>query len=32
MTGAKSVPVLVVDGRPIEGSEEINQVLVGKFM
>jgi hypothetical protein len=32
IAGAKSVPVLVVDGKPIKGSEEINQFLVGKFM
>jgi glutaredoxin len=32
LTGAKSVPVLVIDGKPIKGSEEINQFLVGKFM
>ena len=32
LTGAKTVPVLIVDGKPIKGSEEINQFLVGKFM
>jgi len=32
LTGAKTVPVLVVDGQLIKGSEEINQFLVGKFM
>ena len=32
LTGAKSVPVLVIDGKPVKGSEEINQFLVGKFM
>jgi len=32
LTGAKSVPVLVIDGKLIKGSEEINQFLVGKFM
>jgi glutaredoxin-related protein len=32
LTGAKTVPVLVVDGKPIKGSEEINQFLVGKFL
>ena len=32
LCGAKMVPVLVVDGKPIRGSEEINQFLVGKFM
>ncbi|MBM4261087.1 MAG: hypothetical protein FJ143_09350 [Deltaproteobacteria bacterium] len=31
-TGAKTVPVLVVDGKPIKGSEAINQFLVGKFL
>ena len=32
LCGSKTVPVLVVDGKPIKGSEEINQFLVGKFM
>ena len=32
LTGAKTVPVLVIDGKPIKGSEEINQFLVGKFL
>jgi len=32
LTGAKTVPVLVVDGKPLRGSEEINQFLVGKFL
>jgi hypothetical protein len=32
LTGAKTVPVLVVDGKPLLGSEEINQFLVGKFL
>ncbi|MGE5219736.1 MAG: glutaredoxin family protein [Chloroflexota bacterium] len=32
ITGAKTVPVLVVDGKPLRGSEEINQFLVGKFL
>ena len=32
LTGAKTVPVLVVDGKPIKGSEEISQFLVGKFL
>jgi glutaredoxin-related protein len=32
LTGAKSVPVLVIDGKPLKGSDEINQFLVGKFM
>ena len=32
LTGAKTVPVLMIDGKPLKGSEEINQYLVGKFM
>jgi glutaredoxin len=32
LTGAKTVPVLVIDGRPLGGSEEINRYLVGKFL
>lgn len=32
LCGAKTVPVLVVDGQPIFGSEKINQFLVGKFL
>jgi len=32
LCGAKTVPVLVVDGKPIRGSEEINQYLVGRFL
>lgn len=32
LCGSKTVPVLVVDGKPIKGSEEINQFLVGKFL
>jgi glutaredoxin-related protein len=32
LTGAKTVPVLVIDGQLIKGSEEINQFLVGKFL
>jgi len=32
LCGAKTVPVLMVDGRPVRGSEEINQFLVGKFL
>ena len=32
LTGAKTVPVLVIDGKALKGSEEINQYLVGKFM
>ena len=31
LTGAMTVPVLVVDGKTLKGSEEINQFLVGKF-
>jgi glutaredoxin-related protein len=32
LTGAKTVPVLVVDGKPLKGSEAISQFLVGKFL
>ena len=32
LTGGKTVPVLVIDGRPLRGSEEISQFLVGKFL
>ncbi|HYY24516.1 MAG TPA: glutaredoxin domain-containing protein [Candidatus Udaeobacter sp.] len=32
LTGAKTVPVLVMDGKPMSGSEQINQFLVGKFL
>ena len=32
LTGGKTVPVLVVDGKPLPGSEQISQYLVGKFM
>ena len=32
LTGAKTVPVLVAEGKLIKGSEEINQFLVGKFL
>ncbi len=32
LTGAKTVPVLVIDGKPLKGSEEIIQFLVGRFM
>jgi glutaredoxin-related protein len=32
LTGAKTVPVLVIGGKPLKGSEEINQFLVGKFL
>jgi len=29
---SKTVPVLVIDGKPLCGYEEINQFLVGKFL
>jgi glutathione S-transferase len=32
LAGAKTVPVLVVDGKPLPGSEEINRYLVQKFL
>ena len=32
LTGTKTVPVLVIDGKPLKGSEEINQFLVEKFL
>ena len=32
LAGAKTVPVLVIDGKPMRGSEEISQYLVGKFL
>jgi hypothetical protein len=32
LTGAKTVPVLVSDGKPMRGSEEISRYLVGKFI
>jgi glutaredoxin-related protein len=32
LCGAKTVPVLVIDGEPLRGSEEINQFLVDKFL
>ncbi len=32
LTGAKTVPVLVVDGKPVSGSEEISQFLMQKFL
>ena len=32
LSGAKTVPVLVIDGQPLRGSEEISQYLVGKFL
>ncbi|MGZ8425636.1 MAG: glutaredoxin family protein [Candidatus Binatia bacterium] len=28
---AKTVPVLVIDGKPLQGSEEISRFLVGQF-
>jgi glutaredoxin len=32
LCGAKTVPVLVIDGEPLKGSEDIRQYLVGKFL
>ena len=32
LTGGKTVPVLMIDGKALKGSEEINQFLVGKFL
>ncbi|HXG51544.1 MAG TPA: glutaredoxin [candidate division Zixibacteria bacterium] len=32
LTGAKTVPVLVIDGKPLAGAEEINRYLVEKFL
>jgi glutaredoxin len=32
LTGAKTVPVLVSDGKPMRGSEEISRYLVGRFI
>ena len=32
LTGAKTVPVLVIDGKPLPGCEEINRYLVEKFL
>jgi glutaredoxin len=32
VAGAKTVPVLMIDGKPMRGSEEINKFLVGKFL
>jgi glutaredoxin len=32
LTGAKTVPVLVIDGKPLKGSEEINKHLVVEFL
>jgi glutaredoxin-related protein len=32
LCGIKTVPVLVIDGKPLCGSEAINQFLVGEFL
>ncbi len=32
LCGAKTVPVLVVDGQPMREAEEINRFLVEKFL
>ena len=32
LTGGNTVPVLLIDGKALKGSEEINQFLVGKFL
>ena len=32
LTGAETVPVLVIDGKPLKGSEEINKYLVVEFL
>ena len=32
LAGTKTVPVLVIDGKPLKGSEEINKFLVGRFL
>ena len=32
LTGAKTAPVLTIDGKPLKGAEEISQFLVGKFL
>lgn len=32
LCGAKTVPVLVIDGKAMKGSEEINRFLVEKFL
>jgi glutaredoxin-related protein len=32
LCGAKTVPVLVVDGKALKGSEEISQFLVQRFL
>jgi hypothetical protein len=29
---AKTVPVLMINGKPLRGSEGINKFLVGKFL
>jgi glutathione S-transferase len=32
LTGATTVPVLVTDGKPMSGSDEISRYLAGKFL
>ena len=32
LTGAKTVPVLIIDGKPMSESEQINQFLVQQFL
>lgn len=32
LCGDKTVPTLIVDGKPMRGSEEINQFLVNRFL
>ena len=32
LTGAKTVPVLMIDGKALKGSEEINKYLVVEFL
>lgn len=32
LSGARTVPVLVIDGKPLSGSEQITQYLVGRFL
>ncbi len=32
LCGDKTVPTLIVDGKPMRGSEEINQFLVNRFV
>ena len=32
LCGDKTVPTLVVDGKPMRGSEEINRFLVDRFL